>query len=133
MATIIAKHWRAMIGALGAALVVAYLGLSLLIGWQVRGAIAAAQESRGGGAVSALVAVAQATEAPVAERNRAIWALGQLGAEEALPVLESLMTEEACDHASRICQHELRKAVEECSGSFNAGALIWRRGDLAVR
>jgi hypothetical protein len=68
----------------------------------------------------------------LSERNRSIWALGQLGSPDALPALKSLVTDEPCDHETKICQHEVVKAIEGCSGSYNMGAVIWRHGDLAV-
>ena len=133
MGSFFAKHWRAMLAALFVLVLVSYVGLGLVIGWEVQSAIAAAQELAPGKPVSALLAVALSDGAPIRSRNRAVWALGQLGAREALPALESLVIDDKCDHETRICQHELRKAIRACSGSPNAGAIIWRHGDLAVR
>jgi HEAT repeat protein len=127
------RHWRKLLLAGIGGVLLAYVALSLLIGHQVGSAIAAAQARQGGGSVTALLAVVRSSEAPLEERNRAIWALGQLGAREALPELETLLTGEACDHEHELCQRELRKAVALCSGGTNVGAVVWRHGDLAAR
>ncbi len=81
--------------------------------------------------MAALIGVAGSADAPVAERNRAIWALGQLGAGEALPTLTALAGSDGCEHESAVCRREVAKAMALCQGRFNAGALIWRHGSLA--
>ena len=65
--------------------------------------------------VTALLAWVGDDSVPVAERNRGVWALGQLRDARALPVLRSLAVEE-CRHGQDICQHELQKAVTLCEG-----------------
>ena len=62
-------------------------------------------------------------------RNSAIWALGQLGDEKALPVLQSYYTgiipdKEPLDGV--ISQYELKKAVNLTSGGKNLTAIFWR-------
>ena len=126
------RHWRKIVGAAVTLPVVAFVVLCLVIGSSVRGAVSAAQERHPGGPTEALLAVAQDEDLGLSERNRAIWALGQLGSPEALPVLEAMVTANGCDHANRICQYELEKAIAGCAGGTNAGAWIWRHGDLAV-
>ena len=127
------SHWRKMLLAAVGMLFIAYTVVSLLIGQQVRSAIAAAQAHQGGEPVAALLAVVRSSEASVDERNRAIWALGQMGANEAIPELRALVTGEECDHQRAVCQRELRKAIALCSGGTNVGAVVWRHGDLAAR
>lgn len=70
----------------------------------------------GGDEVEALVAAVQSNRRSLAERNRAVHALGQIGDERALKVLESFYTGRQCDHSEFLCQHELRKAIARCSG-----------------
>ncbi len=65
--------------------------------------------------VTALLAWVADADLPVAERNRGVWALGQLRDSRALPLLHSLAVEE-CRHGEDICQHELQKAVALCEG-----------------
>lgn len=69
-----------------------------------------------GDGVEALIAVVESEDHPLAERNRAVWALGQTGDSRALPALERYYTGDACDHARRLCQHELKKAIDLLRG-----------------
>ena len=115
----------------GAALVVvALLGVlvavGLAIGTGVGDASAAAVAEFGGDRVDALMSVVDSSKYSLHERNRAVWALGQLGEARALPVLERHYTGKQCDHGRLICQHELEKAIRQCRGSTNVSAFIWR-------
>ena len=84
--------WRALL--LGLVLVVGgAAATSLVIGRQVRGAVAAAQSWEPGDPVEALLAVATSPDYAVAERNRAVWALGQLGDSRAVALLATLHTD----------------------------------------
>ena len=132
MRVFLKKHWR-KIAIAGVSLpIVGYLALCLSIGLGVHQAVSRAQSVFPGDPVSALVSVVTSAEAELSERNRAIWALGQLGAPAALPVLQSLLTGEQCDHNSKLCQHELEKAVKGCSGCRNIGVVIWRHEYLGA-
>jgi HEAT repeat protein len=62
--------------------------------------------------VLALIAFVESDEHSLPARNRAVWALGQLGDARALPTLERKYTGETCDHARRLCEHELKKAID---------------------
>jgi hypothetical protein len=72
-----------------------------------------------GDKVSALMALIDDEERELPERNRAVWALGQVGDARALPILEKHYTGEPCDHDRFLCQHELEKAIRKCRGSVN--------------
>lgn len=48
------------------------------------------------------------------DRNHAVWTLGRLGDQRAVPLLESRLTGEECDHARALCQREIRKALARC-------------------
>lgn len=63
------------------------------------------------------------------ERNYSIWALGQLGDERALPLMENIYTgvipnREPYDDG--ISQYELKKAINLIESGFNATAFVWR-------
>lgn len=132
MRAFLGKHWRKVVLAAISLPIIGFFALCLVIGMGVRGAVSHAQSRFPGDPVSALISVATDDEAGSRDRDRAIWALGQLGSSEALPVLQTLVTGEPCDHDRLICQKEVLKAIEACSGSTNIGAVIWRHGDLAV-
>jgi hypothetical protein len=46
------------------------------------------------------------------ERNRAVWALGQMRERRALAVLANYRTHRKCDHDREICQYEIEKALK---------------------
>lgn len=47
----------------------------------------------------------------MADRNHAVWALGQMAAEPALPALKAYFDGRKCEHETRLCQHGLEKAI----------------------
>ncbi len=66
-------------------------------------------------------------------RNSAIWALGQLGDNRALPVLQNyyagnIPAREPINEV--ISQRELKKAINLTSGGFNITAIFWRTSFL---
>lgn len=65
-----------------------------------------------GDGVQALIAYVDTEDHPLADRNRAVWALGQMREPRALPVLERHYTGQPCDHARMLCQYELKKAID---------------------
>ena len=71
-----------------------------------------------GDRVDALIARLESDETTVEEKNRAVWALGQMRAARAVPVLEPLATDDSqpCDHSRQVCQYELKKALANCRG-----------------
>lgn len=125
-------HWRMIAAGSFTMLVVAFVAICLVIGAGVRDTVADARSHHPGDPLSALLAVASDEDLAPVERNRAIWALGQLGRREALPALRALVAPGPCDHAKYLCQYEIEKAIAACSGSRNIGAVIWRHGDLAA-
>ena len=55
------------------------------------------------------------------EKNNAIWALGQIGNKESLPLLERLYTGDIryrCNRTRYICQYELKKAIKFINSDF---------------
>lgn len=127
------QHWRKIVLVIISIPVVGYFVICISIGIGVRNAVSGAQSRFPGDPVTALMAQANSEEASLSDRNRAIWALGQLGSAEALPTLRSLWADQRCDHDSLICQHEVESAIKGCSGGINAGAWVWRHGELAIR
>lgn len=110
--------------------IVAFVAVSWVIGTDVRAARDAALELHAGDQVGALAAFIETPTHGLQERNRAIWALGQLGDPRALPVLEKHFIGGPCDHERALCQRELGKALELCRGGTNLTALVWRHGSL---
>jgi hypothetical protein len=106
-------------------LLIAYLVLGWRIGSAVDSISCDAAGVHPGDRVDALIAYASCEEHSLRERNRAVWALGQLGDQRALPFLRSLEGG-TCDHEHRLCQREIRKAIRLCQGATNVTAIVWR-------
>ena len=106
------------------------LGAVWLIGLSIGSAVHAASEAalleQPGDRVLALMAYVESPKHTLRDRNRAVWALGQLGDARALPVLETNFTGRDCDHERALCQYELRKAIRLCRGGTNVAAVAWR-------
>ena len=101
------------------------------IGFDVKSQCQQAQSEYGGDCTEALISLLQDENRGFRVRNDAIWALGQLGDNRALPVLQGLYTgnippREPLD--AGISQYELRKAVNLTSGGQNTLAIFWRHG-----
>lgn len=107
------------------------MAVALSVAWAIASGVEAAGElatrEYRGDAVSSLMAFAASPSHRVRDRNRAVWALGQLGDARALAVLERHYTGKACDHGRGLCQRELKKAIDLCRGGLNLPALVWRR------
>jgi len=74
-----------------------------------------------GDRVEALIEFVESEENDLKERNRAIWALGQLGDRRAQPVLEKYLTEDP-----GLNKYELKKAVRYFQGYRNIYAKLWK-------
>jgi hypothetical protein len=112
-------------------LAVAYVSISLIIGAGVRSVSATALRAFPGDRISALMALVDSEQHTMSDRNRAIWALGQLGDSRALPFLESRFSGRQSDEGRELSQYELKKAIVLCGGATNITAFVWRRGTLA--
>ena len=62
------------------------------------------------------------------DRNRAIWALGQLGDPRVLALLQKHYTGKDSDEKNELSQYELEKAIVLCKDATNIGAFAWRHG-----
>ncbi len=106
-----------------------FLASCFYIGQNVQATCDSAQELYDGDCVHSLISVLHNEEASFSDRNSAIWALGQLGDEIALPTLESYFTEvpETREPLNEmISQYELSKAIKLTSGGCNLCAWVWR-------
>lgn len=72
----------------------------------------------GGERWDSLVKQAECSDCPMRERNRAVWALGQMEERRALPALKKHYTGEKCDHQAELCQYELDKAIRKIEGTW---------------
>lgn len=119
------------------------LGLVLLptavivVGWSIGSAVRdisdEALRDHPGDRIKALVALVESDDHPIRERNRAIWALGQLGDPRALPALERHYTGLTGTEGGGLSRYELAKAIRLCRGARNLPALMWRRGALVTK
>lgn len=101
----------------------------LLLGWRIGSTVdavgTAATRVHAGDRVEALIAYASYEAHGLEDRNRAVWALGQLGDRRALSYLESTAGG-TCDHEHRLCHREIGKAIKLCRGATNVAAIVWR-------
>jgi hypothetical protein len=72
-----------------------------------------------GDRVQALISYVESEKHSLRDRNRAVWALGQIGDRRALSVLEKYHSGEDCNHDKYLCQHEINKAINLCKGGLN--------------
>jgi len=89
-----------------------------------------AQEQYTGDRVEALLALLESDQQSFLERNRAIWALGQLGDERALPLLRRLDTDEVqpkpWDRSHYIVQYTVEKAIDQIESDFTLTTWMYR-------
>jgi HEAT repeat protein len=119
--------WACGIGAAGLVILfTGFLSICGAIGSGVRTISAEALREQPGDRVLALLAYVECERHSLRDRNRAVWALGQLGDSRALPLLEKNYTGKPCEHSRFLCQRELKKAIEHCRGGLNLTAYVWR-------
>jgi len=107
-------------------LLVAFVMICFSIRSSVKEITAEATQQYPGDRIEALITYVKTENHSLRQRNRAVWALGQIGDERALPTLEKSYTGQPCDHDNSLCQRELQKAIKLCKGSFNATAWLPR-------
>ncbi|MFB0524791.1 MAG: HEAT repeat domain-containing protein [Phycisphaerae bacterium] len=102
----------------------------LMACWSIRSSVkeisAEATQQYQGDRVEALIAYINSEDHNLKEKNHVVWALGQLGDERALPVLEKSYTGQPCNHDKSLCQRELRRAIKLCKGGLNLTAWLPR-------
>jgi hypothetical protein len=109
-------------------LVIAFLLMCLIVGSGVHSVSTMALREHPGDKVAALMAFVESEHHTYRDRNRAIWALGQLGDSRALPLLQKHYTGKASNDKNALSQYELGKAIVLCKGGTNIGAYVWRHG-----
>lgn len=102
----------------GAALVLSLVLLAAGASWaMIEWGIVSAKRSAeaqfpGRDASQALIDLVDCEKCAMEQRNRAVWTLGQIREDRALPVLHKHFYDGPCNHSKYICQHELRKALK---------------------
>jgi hypothetical protein len=111
--------WSIPLGIAG--ILMSIYAVSLVIEDSVRQKCVRAQEFYAGDCVAALSSVLVDEDKSFREKNDAIWTLGQLGDDRALPLLEPMYTGEInkTKYDADISQYELMKAVKLIRGGFN--------------
>jgi len=98
--------------------------------WSIRSGVRAicaeATQEYPGDRVEALIAYVNSEDHSLKEKNRVVWALGQLGDRRALPVLEKSYTGQPCNHDKSLCQRELQRVIKLCKGGLNLTAWLPR-------
>ena len=113
--------------------VIGILLLSLSIELHVKEMCETATQKHPGDKVEALMLLVESEERGYdAHRyktnNHAIWALGQLGDDRALPFLKNLVTGKPCDHETNLCQGEIQETIHKLErNGFNLPQFLWRR------
>ena len=60
------------------------------------------------------------------DRNHAVWALGQMVEVRSLPALRKHFDGRPCQHTTRLCQYELRKAIRMIETRRERAGPVWR-------
>ena len=107
-------------------LLVAFVMICFSIRSSVKQISAEATQQYPGDRIEALITYVKSENISLRQRNRAVWALGQIGDQRALPILTESYTGGPCDHDNLLCQGELQKAIKLCKGSLNATAWLPR-------
>jgi len=123
---------------LGGLLYISAIGVSIglllfvvtctIIGYEVNQICSDARSEYKNDCVGSLITLLNDETQPFRERNSAIWALGQLGDNRALPVLERYYTGNIPERESLsegISQYELKKAIKLASGGLNITTWAW--------
>lgn len=93
-----------------------YVGLRVWIKSDIDKQVSYAVSEYGGDRVEALIKVLNSESVPLKAKNNAIWTLTYIGDQRALPVLKGLQTGQECDHEHYVCQHELKRAIDQIEG-----------------
>jgi len=102
------------------------LGVDLMIGWGINSTSRSAMAQFDGDRIEALMALVDCQNCRLEDRNRAVWALGQLRDKRALSILYKYRTGNPCDHLRQICQREISKAIRWTEGNSYMLPQIWR-------
>jgi hypothetical protein len=109
-----------------------FLITSTWIGVSVKEKCQVAQGKYQSDCTQALMATLSSEQESFRNKNYAIWSLGQLGDDQALPLLKSLYTgviPEREPYDADISQYELKKAIVLLEGGFNITSWVWRQSN----
>ena len=86
-----------------------------------------ARPNYAGNRVESLVAYVQSEEPAPANKSRVIKILGKLQNTRALPLLVRLCTrhDQVWDHNRRVCQREIKKAIDKLTGKMAKPPYLW--------
>ena len=119
------KKWlKILISTVLSIILILFLSSTFYVEHQVQETCELAISKYPGNRVQALIRMAESHQECDDEKSRALWALGQLGDEEALPYLIGNYdsTEE-----TNLCIHEAQFAIEKIrKNQFNLPAFLWR-------
>lgn len=79
-----------------------------------------------GSRMEALMRVVDCDTCAMETRNHAVWALGQMEEERALPTLKRHFDGQPCSHSTRLCQYELGKAIRMMETRHERDGRAWR-------
>lgn len=89
------------------------------IGYSVKSRCQAAQKQYEGNCIEALIYFTQDENNSFEDRNSAVWALGQLADERALPFLKNIDQTSfktiPCKLSEHLCHYEIEKAIRWCT------------------
>jgi len=89
-----------------------FLVIRIWIGQGIKERISIAKQQYSGIAEDALIAYMEdSTHTPRERTDVAVWTLGQIRSQKALPLLKKLYTGEPCHHNTELCQYEIHKAI----------------------
>jgi hypothetical protein len=114
------RWWPVVAAGAVMAVIVAVVSLVWIIQVSAHSYARLAQQRYRGDEVEALVLAVQDEHQTLRDRNHAVWALGQFREARALPILRRYYTGEKCQHDKFLCQSELKKAIDLCSGKTTA-------------
>jgi hypothetical protein len=121
------KRWVFRISAILFITLFALLAFAaFMIGAGVKRTSRIAQDHYSGDRVTALIAMAGCESCNLSDRNHAVWALGMLADQRALPVLQKYYNGKPCNHWRNLCQYELSKALKLVRSGNNPTAFLWR-------
>jgi hypothetical protein len=114
------RRKRVAFWGLGASVAVAVSALALegFIRLDARAVGNRASARFGGDRITGLTRLVDCDGCDLRERDGAVWALGELRHQRALPVLRAHFTRGKCDHNRYLCQYELRKAIMKIEGTW---------------
>lgn len=107
----------------------AYIALGAVIGFEVFKQCQLAQARYQQPCTESLITQLRDEQQPFRPRNDAVWVLGQLGNQQALPVLQEYYTGNMPEREpldQMLSQYELSKAINLLSGKKNITAPVWR-------